>query len=76
MSGKLKSSGKIIWLHDDKVINYGDENAKKFIFVFSKAVKHLETPEFKDFDFTAECIFSYKKFLQSSKCTCLRFSQQ
>lgn len=62
MPGQAKSSGKIIWLHDEKIINYGDENTKKFIFVFSKVVKHLEISELKDFDFTADTSSHTKKF--------------
>ena len=34
-----------------------DENAKILNSFFSNVGKHLKIPEFKDIDFSAECIF-------------------
>ena len=44
-------------LHEDKIITNVDENAKILNSFFSNVGKHLKIPEFKDFDFSAECIF-------------------
>ena len=55
-SDKVKSSEKITLVHEDKIITTGDENTKILNSFFSNAVKHLKIPEFKDIDFSAECI--------------------
>ena len=43
-------------MHEDKIITTDDENAKILNSFFSNVVKHLKIPEFKDIDFSAECI--------------------
>ena len=43
-------------MHEDKIITNDDENAKTLISFFSKVIKHLKIPEFKDIDFSIECI--------------------
>ena len=53
-SDKVKSE-KIKLVHKEKIITTDDENAK-IKFVFSNIVKHLKIPEFKDIDFSTECI--------------------
>ena len=55
-SDKAKSSEKITLVHEDKIITTDDENAKILNSFFSNVVKHLKIPEFKDIDFSAECI--------------------
>ena len=55
-SDKVKSSGKITIVHEDKIITTDHENGKILNSFFSNVVKHLKTPEFKDIDFSAECI--------------------
>ena len=55
-SDKAKSSEKIALVHEDKIITNDDENAKTLISFFSKVIKHLKIPEFKDIDFSTECI--------------------
>ena len=55
-SDKVKSSEKITLVHEDKMITTDEENAKILNSFFSNVVKHLEIPEFKDIDFSAECI--------------------
>ena len=41
-SDKVKSSEKIILVHDDKIITTDDENAKILNSFFSNVVKHLK----------------------------------
>ena len=53
MSDKIKSSENV---HEDKIITNDDENVKISDSVFSNVVKHLEIPEFKDIDISAEDI--------------------
>ena len=55
-SDKVKSSEKITLVHEDKIITTDDENGKILNSFFSNVVKHLKIPEFKDIDFSAECI--------------------
>ena len=55
-SDKVKSSEKITLVHEDKIITADDENVKILNSCFSNLVKHLKIPEFKDIDFSAECI--------------------
>ena len=55
-SDKVKSSEKITLVHEDKTITTDHENGKILNSFFSNVVKHLKIPEFKDFDFSAECI--------------------
>ena len=55
-SDKAKSSEKVTLVHEDKIITTDDENAKILNSYFSNVVKHLEIPEFKDIDFSAEYI--------------------
>ena len=54
--GKVKSSEKITLVHEDKIITTDDENVNILNSCFSNLVKHLKIPEFKDIDFSAECI--------------------
>ena len=54
-SEKAKSSEKIT-VHEEKIRTTDDENAKILNSFFSNVVKHLEIPEFKDGNFSAECI--------------------
>ena len=53
---KVKSSEKITLVHEDKIITIDDENAKILNSFFSNVVKDLEILEFKDIEFSAECI--------------------
>ena len=55
-SDKVKSSEKITLEHEDKIITTDDENTKILNSFFSNVVKHLKIPEFKDINFSAECI--------------------
>ena len=55
-SDKVKSSEKITFVHEDKIITNNDENAKILNSLFSNVVKHLKIPEFKVIDFAAWCI--------------------
>ena len=55
-SDKAKSSEKFTLVHEDKIITTDDENTKILNSFFSNVVKHLKIPEFKDIDFSAECI--------------------
>ena len=43
-------------VNQDKIITTDDENAKILNSFFSNVVKLLKIPEFKDIDFSAECI--------------------
>ena len=52
-SDKVKSSEKITFVHEDKIITNNDENAKILNSLFSNVVKHLKIPEFKVIDFAA-----------------------
>ena len=52
-SDKVKSSEKITFVHEDKIITNNDENAKILKSLFSNVVKHLKIPEFKVIDFSA-----------------------
>ena len=52
-SDKVKSSEKITFVHEDKIITNNDENAKILNSLFSNVVKHLKIPEFKIIDFAA-----------------------
>ena len=56
LSDKVKPSEKITLVHEDKIITTDDENAKILNSFFSNVVKLLKIPEFKDIDFSAECI--------------------
>ena len=55
-SDKVKSCEKNTLVHEDKIITTDDENAKILNSFFSNVVKHLKISEFKDIDFSAECI--------------------
>ena len=55
-SCKANSSGNIMWLNEDKIINHGDKSARLLNSFFSNVIKNLEVPGFKDFDFTSEFI--------------------
>ena len=55
-SDKVKSSEKITLVHEGKIVTTDDENGKILNSLFSNVVKHLKIPEFKDVDFSAECI--------------------
>ena len=55
-SGKAKSSEKITLVHEDKIIITDDDNVKILNLFFSNAVKHLKILEFKDIDFSIDCI--------------------
>ena len=53
---KVKSSEKVTLVHESKIITNDDENSKILNSFFSNVVNHLKIPEFKDIDFSAECI--------------------
>ena len=55
-SDKVKSSEKITLVYENKIITSDNENAKILNSFFSNVVKHLKIQEFKDIDFSAECI--------------------
>ena len=55
-SDKVKSSEKVTLVHENKIITNDDENSKILNLFFSNVVNHLKIPEFKDIDFSAECI--------------------
>ena len=55
-SDNVKSSVKITLAHVGKIITNDDKNAKTLHSFFSTVVKHLKITEFKDTDFSAECI--------------------
>ena len=55
-SDKEKSLEKITVVYEDKMITTDDENSKILNSFFSNVVKHLKIPEFRDTDFSAECI--------------------
>ena len=56
LSDKVKSLEKITLVHGDKITTNDDENSKILNSFFSNMVKHLKIPQFKNIDFSAECI--------------------
>ena len=53
---KEKSSEKVTLVHENKIITNDDEKSKILNSFFSNVVNHLKILEFKDIDFSAECI--------------------
>ena len=56
MSDKVKSSQKNTLVHENKITTDDDETVKILISFFSNVLKDLKIPEFKNIDFSAECI--------------------
>ena len=82
-SDQVKSSEKITLVCEDKIKTTDDENGKILNSFFSNALNHLKVGEFKDIDFSAECIShpalkAIMKFLNHPSVSAIRnvFSPQ
>ena len=53
---EVKSSERIILVHEDSIITNADENAKMLNSYIFNVAKQLKISEFKDIDFSAEYI--------------------